>query len=188
MSRPLLLIREAIASRPWPWLWLWLCLASSASVASRRRPYRFCQWFPRLRLAMPGLKSQKEPGQRRQVLDHAKHMLGLRFRTEIWMLRLAKAWPRSCPSAVQASCALNLAFPFRPSGFNGGEDDSDSLDTSDGFSGARDLMRMEQFLLTIALQRLRHQSRRRLKALALMPWALSYLGLDGQAIHIWPPC
>ena len=28
----------------------------------------------------------KQPEQRRQVLDHAKHVLGLRFRTEIWML------------------------------------------------------------------------------------------------------
>ena len=26
------------------------------------------------------------------------------------------------------------------------------------------------------------------QALALMPWALGHLGLDGQAIHIWPPC
>ena len=79
---------------------------------------------------MPGLKSQREPEQKRQVLDHAKRMPGLRFRTEIWIPRVAKAWPRPCPSAVQASCALSLAFPFRPLGFNGGEEDSDSLDTS----------------------------------------------------------
>ena len=79
---------------------------------------------------MPGLKSQSAPEQRRQVLDHAKRMPGLRFRKEIWMLRVAKAWPRPCPSAVQASCALNLAFPFRPLGFNSGEEGSDSLDTS----------------------------------------------------------
>ena len=79
---------------------------------------------------MPGLKSQREPEQRRQVLDHAKRMPGLRFRTEIWMLRVAKAWPRPCPSAVQVPCALNLAFPLRPQGFNGGGEDSDSLDTS----------------------------------------------------------
>ena len=46
------------------------------------------------------------------------------------MLRVAKAWPRLCPSAVHSSCALNLAFPFRPLGFNGGEEDSDSLETS----------------------------------------------------------
>ena len=79
---------------------------------------------------MPGLKSQRKPEQRRQVLDHAKRMPGLRFRTEIWMLRVAKAWPRPCPSAVQVPCALNLAFPLRPLGFNGGEEDSDSLVTS----------------------------------------------------------
>ena len=79
---------------------------------------------------MPGLKSQREPEQRRQVLDHAKRMPGLRFRAEIWMLRVAKAWPRPCPSAVQVPCALNLAFPLRPLGFNGGGEDSDSLDTS----------------------------------------------------------
>ena len=46
------------------------------------------------------------------------------------MLRVAKAWPRPCPSAVQVPCALNLAFPLRPQGFNGGGEDSDSLDTS----------------------------------------------------------
>ena len=79
---------------------------------------------------MPGLKSQTQPEQRRRVLDHAKRMPGLTFRTEIWMLRVAKAWSRPCPSAVQASCALDLAFPFRPLGFNGGEEDPHSLDTS----------------------------------------------------------
>ena len=79
---------------------------------------------------MPGLKSQREAEQRRQVLDHAKRMPGLRFRTETWMLRVAKAWPRPCPSAVHSSCTLNLAFPFRPLGFNGDEEGSDSLDTS----------------------------------------------------------
>ena len=46
------------------------------------------------------------------------------------MLRVAKAWPRPCPSAVQVPCALNLAFPSRPLGFNGGGEDSDSLDAS----------------------------------------------------------
>ena len=46
------------------------------------------------------------------------------------MQRVAKAWPRPCPSAVQVPCALNLAFPFRPLGFNGGEEDVDSIDTS----------------------------------------------------------
>ena len=50
------------------------------------------------------------------------------------MLRMAKAWPRPCPSAVQASCALNLAFPFRPLGSNSAEEDSDSLDTSDEYA------------------------------------------------------
>ena len=83
-----------------------------------------------LRLAMPGLKSQREPEQRGQVLDHAKRMPGLRLRTEIWVLRVAKAWPRPCPSAVQVPCALNLAFLLQPLGFNGGGEDSDSLDTS----------------------------------------------------------
>ena len=79
---------------------------------------------------MPGLKRQEGLEQRRQVLDHARHMPGLRLRTRIWMLRVAKAWPRPCPSAVQASCSLNLAFPFRPLGFNGGGEDSDRLHTS----------------------------------------------------------
>ena len=64
------------------------------------------------------------------MLDHATRMPGLRFRQEIWMLRLAKAWPRPCPSGVQASCTLNLAFPFRPLGFNGSEEGSESLDAS----------------------------------------------------------
>ena len=46
------------------------------------------------------------------------------------MLRVAKAWPRPGPSAVQVPCALNLPFPLRLLGFNGGGEDSDSLDTS----------------------------------------------------------
>ena len=79
---------------------------------------------------MPGRVSQGEPEQRRQVLDHAKRMPGLRLTTEIWMLRMAKAWPRPCPSAAQVPCALNLAFPLRPLGFNRGREDSDSLGTS----------------------------------------------------------
>ena len=77
---------------------------------------------------MPGLKSQREPEQRMQVLDHAKRMPGLRLRTEIWMLRVAKAWPRPCALAVHVSCSLNLAFSFRPLGLNDGEEDPDSLD------------------------------------------------------------
>ena len=83
-----------------------------------------------LRLAMPGLKSQKEYEQRKQVLDDATHMPGSRFRAEIRMPRVAKAWPSPCPTAVQPFCARNLAFPFRPLGLNGGEEDFDSLDTS----------------------------------------------------------
>ena len=58
-----------------------------------------------LRLAMPGLKSQKEHEQRKQVLDYAMYMPGSRFRAEIWMLRVAKAWPSPCPTAVQPFCA-----------------------------------------------------------------------------------
>ena len=46
------------------------------------------------------------------------------------MLRVAKAWPRPCPSAVQVPCTVNLAFPLQPQDFNGGGEDSDSLDTS----------------------------------------------------------
>ena len=46
------------------------------------------------------------------------------------MLKVAKAWPWPCPSAVQVPCALNLAFPLQPLGFNGGGEDSDSLGTS----------------------------------------------------------
>ena len=83
-----------------------------------------------LRLAMPGLKSQKEYEQRKQVLDYATHMPGSRFRAEIRMLRVAKAWPSPCPTAVQPFCARSLAFTFRPLGLNGSEEDSDSLDTS----------------------------------------------------------
>ena len=83
-----------------------------------------------LRLAMPGLKSQKEYEQRKQVLDYAMHVPGSRFRAEIVMLRVAKAWPSPCPAAIQPFCAQNLEFPFRPLGLNGGEEDSDSLDTS----------------------------------------------------------
>ena len=70
-------------------------------------------------------------------MDHAKRMPGLRLTTEIWMLRMAKAWPRPCPSAAQVPCALNLAFPLRPLGFNGGGEDSDSLDTSGEYALAQ---------------------------------------------------
>ena len=69
---------------------------------------------PWLRLATPGLKSQGEPEQRRQVLDHAKRVPGLSLRTEIF----------------DAEGALNLAFPFRLLGFIGGGEHSDSLDAS----------------------------------------------------------
>ena len=86
---------------------------------------------------MPGLKSQKEHEQRKQVLDYATHMPGSRFRAEIWMLRVAMAWPSPCPTAVQPFCARNLASPFRPLGFNGGEEDSDSLDTSGEYACAQ---------------------------------------------------
>ena len=53
------------------------------------------------------------------------------------MVRVAKAWPRPSPSAVQAFCALNLAFPFRPLGFVGGDEGSDSLDTSGEYALAQ---------------------------------------------------
>ena len=79
---------------------------------------------------MPGLKSQKEYEQRKPVLDYATHMPGSRFRAEVRMLRVAKAWPSPCPTAVQPFCARSLAFTFRPLGLNGSEEDSDSLDTS----------------------------------------------------------
>ena len=86
---------------------------------------------------MPGLKSQKEYEQRKQVLDYAMHMPGSRFRAEIWMLRVAKAWPSPCPTAVQPFSTRNLACPFRPLGLNGGEEDSDSLDTSSEYALAQ---------------------------------------------------
>ena len=57
-----------------------------------------------------------------------------------------------------------------------------------GSPGVSDPVRTEQILLTMVWQRLGHKSQRQLKALALMPWSLGHLGLDGQAIHIWPPC
>ena len=63
-----------------------------------------------LRLAMPGLKSQKEYEQRKQVLDYAMHVPGSRFRAEIWMLRVAKAWPSPCPTAVQPFCARTVSY------------------------------------------------------------------------------
>ena len=90
-----------------------------------------------LRLAMPGLKSQKEYEQRQQVLDYATHVPGSRFRAEIWMLRVAKAWPSPCPTAVQPFCARNLASQIRPLGLNGGEEDSDSLDASSEYALAQ---------------------------------------------------
>ena len=79
---------------------------------------------------MAGLKSQREPEQRRQVLDHVRRMPGLRLRTEILDAEGGQSLKRPCPSALQVPCALNLAFPLRPLGFNGGGEDSDSLDTS----------------------------------------------------------
>ena len=59
-----------------------------------------------LRLAMPGLKSQKEYEQRKQVLDYATHMPGSRFRAEIRMLRmanqgLAKPLPNSSSAVLR---------------------------------------------------------------------------------------
>ena len=57
------------------------------------------------RFEEPGKNVNKGP----QLLGHAKHTPGSRFRAEARVLRLAKAWPRACPTAVQASCALNLA-------------------------------------------------------------------------------
>ena len=47
---------------------------------------------------------------------------------------MAEAWPRPCPLGIQASCALNLAFPLRPLGSNSAEEDFDSLDTSDEYA------------------------------------------------------
>ena len=86
---------------------------------------------------MPGLKSQKEYEQRKQVLDYTTHMPGSRFRAEIRMLRVAKAWPSPCPTAVQPFCARILAFPFRPLCLNGGEEGSASLDTSSEYALAQ---------------------------------------------------
>ena len=105
---------------------------------------------------------------------------------------MAKALSFSSSGALRA---LNLAFPLRPLGFFGGGEDSDSLDTSVsepwlslGSPGVSDPVRTEQILLTMVWQRLQHKSPRQLKSLALMLWSLGHLGLDGQAIHIWPPC
>ena len=62
---------------------------------------------------MPGLKSQKEPEQRRQVLDHAKRMPGLRLRTQILNVEggqgLAKALPLSSSGALRTELGLPFA-------------------------------------------------------------------------------
>ena len=62
---------------------------------------------------MPGLKSQREPEQRRQVLDHVNRMPGLRLRTEILDAEggqsLAKALPLSSSGALRTELGLPLA-------------------------------------------------------------------------------
>ena len=94
---------------------------------------------------------------------------------------LAKALPLS------SSGLLRTALGFRPLGFNDGEEDSDSLNTSGEYALADPgKPRCEKPYENGAA--LRHKGRTRLEALALMPWALGHLGLDGQAIHIWAPC
>ena len=75
---------------------------------------------------MPGLKTE----QRRRVLDHARRMPGLRLRTEILDAEGGQSLAEALPLSSSVPCALNLAFPFRPLGFDGGGEDSDSLDTS----------------------------------------------------------
>jgi len=68
---------------------------------------------------------------KKQVLDYAMLVPGSSFRAEIWMQRFGCRDVESpCPTAMQPFCARSLAFPFRPLGLNGGEEDSDSLDTS----------------------------------------------------------
>ena len=82
---------------------------------------------------MPGLKIQREPEQRRQVLDHAKRMPGLRLRTEILDAEggqsLAKALSLSSSGALHTELGLPFATA-RLQWCNAGGEGSDSLDTS----------------------------------------------------------
>ena len=61
---------------------------------------------------MPGLKSQKEYEQRKQVLDYAMHMPGSRFRAEIWMLRVAKGLAKALPNSSSAILRTKLGLPI----------------------------------------------------------------------------
>ena len=65
-----------------------------------------------LRLATPGLKSQRLYEQRKQVLDYAMHMRGPRFRAEIWMLRVAKGLAKPLPNSSSAVLRTKLGIHF----------------------------------------------------------------------------
>ena len=67
---------------------------------------------PWLRLAMPGLKSQREPEQRRQVLDHAKRMPGLRLRADILDDEGGQSLARALPLSSSGALRTELGLPF----------------------------------------------------------------------------
>ena len=66
---------------------------------------------PWLRLAMPGLKSQREPEQRRRA-DHAKRMPGLRLRTEILDAEGGQSLAEALPLSSSGALRTELGLPF----------------------------------------------------------------------------
>ena len=94
---------------------------------------------------------------------------------------MAEALPLSSSGVLRTE----LGLPVRPLGSNSAEEDSDSLDTSDEYAlagpGKPRCERPYEDGIDLVDNGVT-------QALALMPWALGHLGLDGQAIHIWPPC
>ena len=66
-------------------------------------------------LAEPGHARSEEPGkpeQRRQVLDHAKHMPGLRLRTEILDAEGGQSLAKALPLSSSGALRTELGFPF----------------------------------------------------------------------------
>ena len=62
---------------------------------------------------MPGLKSQREPEQRRQVLDHhVKRMPGLKLRTEILDAEGGQSLAKALPLSSSGALRTELGLPF----------------------------------------------------------------------------